>query len=157
MFGQRPATALGFSSSSSGATSPDHQYYYASIPVTPDRNGKLGKSFLSSLNIARVVELLKRALDGKRIIYKEQRGPNDNMDDNGGGGGGMMVDACSRRLSLESDDGTRVEIDVSALQQPRRQENFLQTPRSKVDFLCVEGDIQCYDRLCTELISELQM
>lgn len=146
--GQRPGTSASFSMTpSTGASSPDHQYYYASIPVTPDRNGKLGKSILSSLNIGRVVEQLKRVLDGKRINYQEQTtSRNDSSDMEAGGSD------SSRRLSLESDDGTKVEIDVSSLL--RRQE---EPYRSKVDFLCVEGDIQRYDRLCTELISELQM
>jgi hypothetical protein len=135
---------MGFSVSSTGSSTPDHQYYYASIPVTPDRNGKLGKSILSSLNIGRVVEQLKRVLDGKRINYQEQMTSDSDME--------ALGSDSSRRLSLESDDGTKVEIGVSSVLR-RQEEPF----RSKVDFLCVEGDIQRYDRLCTELISELQM
>jgi hypothetical protein len=146
VFGQRPATVIGFSPSmpASGTISPDQQYYYAPIPGSMSGSGsdEFGcKSVLSPLQSIDVIDQLKGALDIMGIGYAEQQ--QHSADDN----------TVSNRLSIGNDNnGIRIEIGVADLH--RQQQPF----RSKIDFVCVRGsDLIGCDQLCSELIGVLQM
>lgn len=55
---------------------------------------------------------------------------------------------ASRRVSLKSDDGTEIEIDVSSTE-------YQTGGVCRVEFRCVDGDINRYEMLCTQVLSGL--
>ncbi|VDK51816.1 unnamed protein product [Cylicostephanus goldi] len=129
VFGQRPATVIGFASTSkSGTSSPEQNV------KTEDRDNNLDdrvKSFVSTLPLVDVVQELKNCLNEMQIRFEETNEV-------------VYMDQEMRRLSLS----TGVEIGCATL--PPEQ-------KSHVEFAIVAGDSPTSEMLCDELISRLRV
>lgn len=106
------------------------------------------ETVLSSRTISFITLQLRRVLNRMKIQYRDLAPPYDGgMAGNGGGGDDSAGN--SRRVSLESDDGTKLEIGVS----PAENAYGL----NRVDFRCVEGDYGRYQELCSEVLAGLNL
>lgn len=105
--------------------------------------GEKKETVLSSRTISFITLQLRRVLSRMKIRYKDlATSPLD-------GGAGDDSAGNSRRVSLESDDGTKVEIGVSPA------ENVF--GMNKVDFRCVEGNYDRYQELCSAVLAGLNL
>uniref|UniRef100_A0A7I4Z686 Serine/threonine-protein kinase kin-29 n=1 Tax=Haemonchus contortus TaxID=6289 RepID=A0A7I4Z686_HAECO len=127
VFGQRPATVIGFASTSkSGTSSPEQNIKLDDKESMEDRV----KSFVSTLPLVDVVQELKNCLNEMQIRFEETNEV-------------VYMDQEMRRLSLS----TGVEIGCATL--PPEQ-------KSHVEFAIVAGDSPTSELLCDELISRLR-
>ncbi|KAK6041252.1 hypothetical protein COOONC_21243 [Cooperia oncophora] len=127
VFGQRPATVIGFASTSkSGTSSPEQNIKLDDKECIDDRV----KSFVSTLPLVDVVQELKNCLNEMHIRFEETNEV-------------VYMDQEMRRLSLS----TGVEIGCATL--PPEQ-------KSHVEFAIVAGDSPTSELLCDELISRLR-
>ncbi|VDK45824.1 unnamed protein product [Anisakis simplex] len=122
---QRPATAIGFSSMPDSSCSPERRFETSA------------KSIVSSLESSQVLTRLRSALDTLNITYEEC--------------GTCSLASETRRICVDSADGGRVEIDVSAMPLSINQ------IKSKVDFICSGVDLLGCSHLCSQLISKLNL
>ncbi|KAK6766373.1 hypothetical protein RB195_025963 [Necator americanus] len=128
VFGQRPATVIGFASTSkSGTSSPEQNVKIDDKDNMDDRV----KSFVSTLPLVDVVQELKNCLNEMQIRFEETNEV-------------VYMDQEMRRLSLS----TGVEIGCATL--PPEQ-------KSHVEFAIVAGDSPTSELLCDELISRLRV
>ncbi|WKY16987.1 hypothetical protein Q1695_001531 [Nippostrongylus brasiliensis] len=128
VFGQRPATVIGFASTSkSGTSSPEQNFKVDDKEFMDDRV----KSFVSTLPLVDVVQELKNCLNEMHIRFEETNEV-------------VYMDQEMRRLSLS----TGVEIGCATL--PPEQ-------KSHVEFAIVAGDSPTSELLCDELISRLRI
>lgn len=126
-FRQRPATAIGFASTS-GTSSPKQRFSPCETAA---------KSVMSPLEIHQVIRQLRSALDNLHITYEES---TPFIDD---------APVKAHRIYVDNGDTGRVEIGVSTV--PLSISHI----RSKVEFVCSGIDIMGCGHLCSELISKL--
>lgn len=111
-------------------------------PVQQILQKQPSKAFLSKKTISALLIEIKRVLEKMKVTYVMEGGSNRIHD------GEPDSQGSSRRLSLESDDGTKLEIGIA----PAIEGGF-----SQLELRHVEGDVTKYQRLCTELITEIRL
>uniref|UniRef100_A0A1I7WX76 KH_dom_type_1 domain-containing protein n=1 Tax=Heterorhabditis bacteriophora TaxID=37862 RepID=A0A1I7WX76_HETBA len=131
VFGQRPATVIGFASTSKSGTSSPEQTIKNMESRVKVHHKYLLKSYVSSLPLSRIVQELKNCLNQMMIQFEET---NEIV----------YMDQEMRRLSIP----TGIEIGCATL--PPEQ-------KSHVEFAIVGSDSPTSELLCEELISRLRI